>query len=169
MTASKPNDHVDRLRSQWARELPDLDTGAMAVLGRARRLALIAGPGIEAIFARHGLDRGEFDVISTLRRAGPPYRLTPTQLYSTLMVSSGGMTHRLVRLQRAGLIRRVPSQSDRRSTEVALTDRGRALAEAAIREDMAHEALLLAPLDMGERRQLADLLRKVLEPLERNG
>lgn len=169
MTTSEPDDHVDRLRSQWARELPDLDTQAMAILGRARRLTLIAGPGIEAIFARHGLDRGEFDVVSTLRRAGPPYRLTPTQLYSTLMVSSGGMTHRLVRLERAGLIRRMPSPSDRRSTEVALTEQGRALAEAAMREDMAHEAQILTPLGMDERRQLAYLLRRLLEPLERNG
>lgn len=169
MRSSDEEDHVDRLRGQWARELPGLDTQPMAILARARRLTLLASPGIEAIFAAHGIDRGEFDVISTLRRAGPPWRLTPTQLYSTLMVSSGGMTHRLVRLERAGLVRREPSESDGRSTDVVLTDEGRALAEAAMREDMAYEATLIAPLDEDERTRLAALLRKLLLPLERAG
>ena len=75
-------DHVDRLRRQWARELPDLDTEPMAILGRARRLTNMVRPSIEATFSGYGLDRGEFDVIATLRRSGPPYRLTPTDLYT---------------------------------------------------------------------------------------
>jgi hypothetical protein len=79
-------DHVDRLRGQWRSELPDLDTEPMAILGRAYRLANLVRPSIEATFTSFGLDRGEFDVISTLRRSGPPYRLTPTELYTSLMI-----------------------------------------------------------------------------------
>src|SRR5437899_5878438 len=97
-----PADHIDRLRAQWALELPDIDTEGMAIIGRARRITLHLRPPIEAVFARHGLDAGEFDVLSTLRRAGPPYRLTPTELYRTLMISSGGLTDRLTRLEAAG-------------------------------------------------------------------
>ncbi|WP_067222176.1 MarR family winged helix-turn-helix transcriptional regulator [Stappia indica] len=159
-------DHVDRLRAQWARELPDLDTEPMAILGRARRLTLLAGASIEKTFAAFGLDRGEFDVISTLRRAGPPYRLTPTDLYSTLMISSGGLTHRLGRLEKAGLVAREKSASDGRSVEVVLTPAGISLAEEAFRADMTNETRYLTSLAPAEREALAGLLRRLLEELE---
>ncbi|WP_378947341.1 MarR family winged helix-turn-helix transcriptional regulator [Mesorhizobium sp. ANAO-SY3R2] len=154
-------DHVDRLRGQWSRELPDLDTSPMAVLGRIYRISNLVRPGIEATFARFGLDRGEFDVISTLRRAGPPYRLTPTELYRSLMVSSGGLTHRLGRLEKAGFIRREPSPADGRSMAVVLTEAGRARTEAAFRDDMAGELEMLAGMPAGELNELAALLRKL--------
>lgn len=159
-------DHVDRLRRQWAKELPDLDTEPMAILGRALRLTNMIRPSIEATFAGYGLDRGEFDVIATLRRSGPPYRLTPTEMYSLLMISSGGLTHRLVRLERAGLIRREPSPEDGRSMLVALTDGGIALAEKAFRKDMASEARFLEALSVQDRETLAGLLRKLIVEME---
>lgn len=159
-------DHVDRLRTQWARELPDLDTSPMAVIGRARRITLRLRPDIEAVFARHGLDAGEFDVISTLLRSGAPWRLTPTELYQTLMISSGGLTARLNRLEAAGLIRRREAQEDRRSLLVELTEAGRAKAEAAFREDMALERRLLGGLDAAEQAELARLLTRLALSLE---
>ena len=159
-------DHVDRLRAQWARELPDLDTSPMAVIGRARRITLRLRPGIEAVFARHGLDAGEFDVISTLLRSGEPWRLTPTALYQTLMISSGGLTARLNRLEAAGLIRRREAQEDRRSLLVELTETGRAKAEAAFREDMALERRLLDGLNATEQAELARLLTRLALSLE---
>ena len=160
-------DHVDRLQRQWARALPDLDTQPMTILGRAYRLSNLVRPSIEATFADFGLDRGEFDVIATLRRSGPPYRLTPTDMYSALMISSGGLTHRLDRLEKSGLIRRERSAEDKRSFEVALTDEGIRRAEAAFREDMKRELGHLDGLDQDERRALAGLLRKLAGSLER--
>lgn len=139
----------------------------MAILGRARRLTLLVGGSIEATFAARGIDRGEFDVISTLRRSGPPYRLTPTELYSSLMISSGGLTHRLDRLEKAGLIRRERSPRDGRSIQAALTESGIALAEDAFRHDMANEARYFAHLTPAEREALAALLRKLLAGVER--
>lgn len=156
----KAEDHIDRLRAQWARELPDLDTEGMAIIGRARWITLRLRPEIEAVFARHGIDAGELDVLSTLRRAGPPYRLTPTELYRTLMISSGGLTDRLSRLEKAGFVRRAPGETDKRSLLVELTKAGREKAEAAFREDMALEKKLIAGLSKAERKQLAELLRK---------
>lgn len=161
-------DHVDRLRAQWARELPDLDTEPMGILGRASRLTNLHRLSMETMFARFGLDRGEFDVIATLRRSGPPYRLTPTQIYTSLMISSGGLTHRLDRLEKAGLIRREKSEQDGRSMMVALTDAGVARAEEACRAHVANGAAFLEVLDAKERRQLADLLRKLLVGIEGN-
>lgn len=160
------SDHVDRLRRQWARELPDLDTEPMAVLGRAFRLSNLVRPSIEATFAGFGLDRGEFDVIATLRRSGPPYRLTPTEIYSSLMISSGGLTHRLDRLEKAGLIRREKSPHDGRSVLVALTETGVARAEEAFRMDMSSESRFLRALGRQECEALASLLRKLIVGIE---
>ncbi len=160
-------DHVDRLRGQWARELPDLDTEPMGILGRASRLTNLHRISMEAIFARFGLDRGEFDVIATLRRSGPPYRLTPTQLYTSLMISSGGLTHRLDRLEKAGLVRREKSEQDGRSLLVALTDAGFSRVEEACRAHVANGFAFLEALDATERSVLAGLLRKLLVDIER--
>jgi DNA-binding MarR family transcriptional regulator len=156
-----PQDRIDETRAQWAEMLPDVDTQGMEVLGRARRIVLQSRPAIEAVFARHGLDAGEFDVLATLLRSGPPHALRPTELYRSLMISSGGLTDRLNRLQKAGLISRPPSPEDRRSLLVQLTPEGRTKVEAAFREDMALEARLLAPLAEADRRALAELLRKL--------
>lgn len=166
--ADETQDHVDRLRAQWQRELPDLDTGAMAVLGRAYRLSNLVRPSIEATFAGFGLDRGEFDIVSSLRRAGAPFRLTPTELYTSLMIASGSLSHRLARLERAGLVRRVPSDTDGRSLAVELTESGRAKVEAAFRVDMASEATFLTHLSPEEREALAALLRKLNRAIEDN-
>lgn len=160
-------DHVHRLRGQWADELPDLDTEPMAILGRAHRLSNLVRPSIEATFASFGLDRGEFDVIATLRRSGAPYKLTPTELYTSLMISSGGLTHRLDRLQKSGLILRERSAMDGRSMVVGLTEEGIRLAEAAFCADMGSEASYLTDLNAQERHDLAALLRKLLGSLER--
>ncbi|WP_454849617.1 MarR family winged helix-turn-helix transcriptional regulator [Rhizobium binxianense] len=159
-------DHVDRLRAQWEKELPDLDTEPMSILGRAYRLSNLVRPSIEATFAEFGLDRGEFDVIGTIRRAGPPYRMTPTELYRQLMISSGGLTHRLDRLEKAGLVSRERSAQDGRSFVVVLTEAGVERAGLAFREDMRREAGYIEGLAPAEREQLAALLRTLLGAIE---
>jgi DNA-binding MarR family transcriptional regulator len=160
-STTPPVDGIEARRLQWARELPDLDTTGMAILGRMRWLTLAARPRIEAVFAKHGLDAGEFDVLATLLRTGPPYQLRPTELYRSLMISSGGLTDRLTRLAAAGLVARPPSTQDARSLLVQLTDEGRRRAEAAFREDMAVEGDLLAGLEDRDREALGDLLSKL--------
>lgn len=157
----RSSDHVEVRREQWMRELPDVDTIGMAVLGRARLITLHVRPAIEAVFERHGLDAGEFDVLSTLLRSGPPYRLRPTELYTSLMISSGGLSDRLNRLQRAGLIGREPSPDDGRSLLVLLTPEGKKRTETAFREDMDVERDLVAGLDDHELNELASLLAKL--------
>ncbi|BCH34004.1 MarR family transcriptional regulator [Mesorhizobium sp. L-8-10] len=159
-------DHVERLRGQWAREVPDIDTSPMTILGRAYRLSNLVRPSIVATFARFGLDRGEFDVISTLRRSGLPYKLTPTELYRSLMISSGGLSHRLVRLEKSGLITREKSTEDGRSFLVALTPEGQKRAEEAFRADMANELRFIDALSPERREVLSGLLRELLIAVE---
>ena len=161
-------DHVDRLRAQWARELPDLDTTPMGIFGRAHRLSAFIAAEVTEFFEGFGIDRGEFDVLATLRRSGAPYRLTPTEIYRSLMISSGGLTHRLGRLEAAGLIARDPSNQDGRSLAVRLTEKGRQRVEAAFRADMSEVIKRLDPLTDAEKETLADLLRKLLLSLEQD-
>lgn len=155
------SDHVGARIAQWRREQPDIDTLGMAILGRARWITLQVRPAIEVVFAKHDLDTGEFDVLSTLLRSGPPYRLRPTELYRSLMISSGGLTDRLSRLERAGLIDRATDTQDARSKIVALTEKGRALAETVFREDMEVEAGLISDLSEEDRAHLSRLLAKL--------
>ncbi|MBB4039070.1 DNA-binding MarR family transcriptional regulator [Microvirga flocculans] len=159
--APPAQDGTDERRAQWQAELPDVDTRGMAILGRARWITLTARPPIEAVFKRHGLDSGEADVLFSLLRSGPPYRLRPTELFRALMISSGGLTDRLNRLEKAGLIRRVAAEGDGRSLPVELTEQGIRCAGDAFREDMAIEAAMLAGLTEDEQSQLASLLRKL--------
>ena len=161
--AKAPNgkDDVDLFIAQRATESPDIDTEGMAIFGRIYRIATRIAPHMEALFARYGLERGEFDVLATLQRSGQPYRLSPTTLYKSLMVSSGGLTHRLKRLEAAGLVRRIPSPDDGRSLIVELTDKGQKLTRAAFKEDMQLESSWLTALTVSERNVLTDLLRKL--------
>lgn len=158
---SSRQDDVDVFIAQRAAESPGIDTEGMAIFGRVYRIAAQIAPHMEALFARHGLERGEFDVLATLQRCGPPYRLSPTELYKSLMVSSGGLTHRLKRLESAGLIRRTPSPDDGRSRIVELTEDGQRRTRAAFKDDMRLEAEWLTSLDPGSRGKLADLLREL--------
>ena len=162
---AEAGDHVDRALEQWSRELPEVEIKGADVLNRARRLVLESRAPIEEIFQHHGLDSGEFDVLATLRRAGAPYAMRPTELFTSLMISSGGLTARLDRLERAGLIRRRPSREDARSLLVELTNAGRKKIEAAFRADMDLENEMVSGLSDDERAELVRLLRKLTQAM----
>lgn len=156
------DDDVDRIVAQWAEERPDLQTQAMAVFGRIYRLARIVGDRQEPAYARFGINRGEFDVLATLRRSGTPYQLSPTALCAHMMLTSGGMTGRLDRLQRAGLITRSPDPDDRRALLVTLTDRGLEVVEEAVEAGLQVQRDVLERLPARSRAQLETLLRDLL-------
>lgn len=161
-------DPVDAIVEQWAAERPDLDTTAMEVFGRVSRLARAMGDRMEKAYAGLGISRGEFDVLATLRRSGEPYTLSPRQLSATLMLTTGGMTGRLDKLEGAGLLRRSPDPHDRRGLRVTLTEQGLALVEEAVGAGLAVQTeALTAALDAGQAGQLADLLRELLLATER--
>jgi DNA-binding MarR family transcriptional regulator len=151
---------------QWRRERPDLDVSPMGVIGRLNEASsLIARDRLAPVFARFGLQSGEFDVLATLRRSGAPYALTPTELYEATMVTSGAMTARLDRLEKAGLTRRAPHPSDRRGVVVELTAKGRELTDEALTAHVANEHEILAGLTHEDREMLAKLLKKLIGSL----
>ncbi|QIS13327.1 MarR family transcriptional regulator [Nocardia arthritidis] len=163
---SMAEDVVDAILAQWARERPDLELEAMGIAGRLGRLQAIALREIEAVFTAHGLQRGEFDVLAALRRAGTPYELNPSVLAGTLMLSRAGMTGRLDRLESAGLVRRITDTADRRAVRVALTEAGRELIDRAVTAHAANETRLLAVLSAEDRRELDRIVRLLLTSLE---
>ncbi|MFD7686256.1 MarR family winged helix-turn-helix transcriptional regulator [Streptomyces sp. NPDC059781] len=168
MTAEqRPQDPVDAIIEQWARVRPDLDTAGMEVFGRVFRLARAMGDRMEKEYAKYGISRGEFDVLATLRRSGEPYTLSPRQLSATLMLTTGGMTGRLDKLERAGLLRRSPDPHDRRGLQVTLTEAGLRLIDAAVGAGLAAQTEALATLDGERAGELAGLLRELLLATER--
>lgn len=159
-------DRAAKAIEQWKRERPDLDVSPMGVLGRLNEASsLIARDRLAPLFARFGLQAGEFDVLATLRRSGSPHALTPTALYEATMVTSGAMTNRLDRLEKTGLILRAPHPNDRRGIVVQLTGKGLALIDEALTAHVANEHEILAGLSDAEQETLALLLGKLIGSL----
>ena len=159
-------DHIDGLRRQWAAVRPDIDTWPMGVVGRINRLSLLFGDPIVTLMAEYGLERGEFDVLAALRRAGAPNELSPTQLYRSLLLSSGGLTNRLKRLTAKGMIERRPDPKDGRSDLVCLKEEGREVVDRAFTADMDLEAALIAGLGEDRLAELETLLRDLCRKIE---
>ena len=163
--SSEP-DRIDRLVGQWADERPDLDLDTMALAARLMRVAQLISGRIDELAAANGVHRGEGDVLFALRRAGPPFRLSPTRLAESLLVTTGTMTNRLDRLEQRGLIKRIPNPADRRSLDVELSAEGRRLVDAAVTEHVANEQAMLAPLTARDRAELTRITRKLIAHLE---
>lgn len=150
---------MDAVVGQWAAAAPDLDTAHLGVVARLHRLGHQLRQHAESVLAPHGLTQGEFDVLSALRRSGSADGLTPGQLAAGVLVSSGGITKRLVGLEGAGWISRRRSARDGRSVRVVLTPSGRRRLDALLPAYFAAEAELLDGLDDAARDDLADVLR----------
>lgn len=157
-------DSVDRILAQWETARPDLDCRPMGIVGRISRAARLFSPEMDKVFKEFDLSSVEFDILATLRRSEGP--LTPTQLYQTLMLSSGAMSTRIDHLVKQGLLQRQASDEDRRSNRVALTVEGRILIDKALEAHVGNLHRLVGVLDSKEQAQLAKLLRKLLSAEE---
>lgn len=160
------HDEVDRLVAAWRRERPDLDVTPLEVLSRVTRLARHLDLARRAAFAEHDLEGWEFDVLTALRRNGAPYALSPGQLVTQTLVTSGTMTNRIDRLVAKGLVERLPDPRDRRGVQVLLTPAGRALVDSAMADLLHREHALLGGLADDEQHALAATLRQLLLPFD---
>lgn len=159
-------DTTDRVLIGWEATRPDLEVGALQVTARLSRIGPLLARRQEEVFGRFGLSRGEVGALSALRISGPPYRLSPTRLAKGLMLSSAGITSRIDRLERRGLVRRLDDPDDRRGVIIELTDEGREVVDEAVAALAASDRQLLERLAPQEVEQLEGLLRKVLALLE---
>jgi DNA-binding MarR family transcriptional regulator len=163
---AKKEDAVDHIMHQWRRERPDLDPSPMGLIGRLARCEMLLRRKLDETFEQFGMSSWEFDVLATLRRAGHPYSLAPTALYSSLMVTSGTMTHRLQRLEKVGLVERVKHSEDLRSMLVQLTEAGLTLINQAVEAHIANEQAILDLLPAESRKQLDKHLVTFLSVLD---
>jgi DNA-binding MarR family transcriptional regulator len=159
------SDAVDALTAQWRRERPDVDVWPMEVVGRVSRLSRLLERELRDLFAAHGLESFEFDVLATLRRSGSPYELTAGALLKAAMVTSGAITNRIDKLETKGLVQRVRDSGDRRTVRIRLTERGLELIDDLLAKHVANEARLLSGLGPADRDHLIVLLRGLLESL----
>lgn len=166
MKGKKTADAVDSILEQWQRERPDLDLAPMGTIGRLKRCAALVQRQLDGMFAEFGMTAWEFDVLATLRRAGHPFRLAPTTLFSSLMITSGTMTHRLQRLEASGLVDRVPNRDDARSLLVQLTPAGRDLIDRAVTAHVENERRILSSLTPSQLGALDAQLAQLLALLE---
>jgi DNA-binding MarR family transcriptional regulator len=160
------NDAVDYILKQWEKERPDLDVSPMGPIGRIKRCSILIERLLETGFSSFDLNFWEFDMLATLRRSGSPYRLSPTELFSALMITSGTMTHRLKKLEHRGLIQRVNNSEDARSVLVQLTNTGLELINNALEAHVENERTILSSLSTDELEDLNSHLSVLLKSLE---
>jgi DNA-binding MarR family transcriptional regulator len=153
------HDGVDEIIEQWKRERPELDHAPIGIVGRISRLARELEARLEPVYREHGLEPGWHDILATLRRHGPPFRLRPTDLTNASMLTSSGTTKRLDKLEQAGLIERSPDPGDRRGTLITLTEAGRELIDRLTPEHLDNERAIIAALSEADQRRLVELLR----------
>lgn len=159
-------DRVDKILAQWNRERPELNVAPMGLIGRISRLSLILRSEMEKTWATFGLNPASFDVLATLRRSGPPYRLSPGDLIASTMVTSGTMTNRIDKLVAAGLVERTPNPEDGRGFLIGLSEKGFTLVDEAVAAHVETQQKLLADLSDAEREQLDNALRGFLEKID---
>jgi DNA-binding MarR family transcriptional regulator len=160
MSGSIPSveDFVAGITRRWQDIRPDLDATPLLVIGRIDRLASTINEQLRPPFAAAGLAAGDFDLLAALRRQGPPYEASPGALAAAMLVTTGGTTKRIDRLERQGHVTRRPSDVDGRGRVVALTPRGRRLTDELIGVHLANEQRILSALTATQRDQLAELL-----------
>lgn len=154
-------DAVDHIIEQWHAQLPTLDVSALKVLGRMHRSYLKYQALLNTVFDRYGINNASFDVLAALRRSGPPFRMTAGELATSSLVTTGGITLRIDRLEQARLVERIRPREDRRVVHVQLTATGMKLIDEVAAVHFENERVMLGGLTMAEQERLAELLRKL--------
>jgi DNA-binding MarR family transcriptional regulator len=156
------NDRVGAGMQRWRREFPDVDCSGKAVVGRLLHLNEVFLAEINRTLARHRLKYPAYAVLATLRVEGAPYRMSPKALLDTLILTSGGLSNLLRRLEKAGHIRRMADETDGRGVIVELTESGRTIVEPAMRDHAMTERRLVAMLSSAEENQVSSALGKMM-------
>jgi len=165
MGARGPTDILDHVLSQWARERPELDGDGLAVVGRVLVLAKLLDRSVGHALKPLGLSLWAFDMLATLRRQGAPFRMTPTELGRSTMLTSGAITNRIDRLAERGWVRREPDPHDRRGVYVMLTEAGRELADRAVEVRLKEAEGAVQVLPEPDRTALREGLARWLKTL----
>jgi DNA-binding MarR family transcriptional regulator len=157
---------IDDLSTAWEREYPELDTTTFPPMVRLARLSVLIESFQQAVLAPFELSSGDYGVLAALRRAGAPYQLSPSKLYSRLQKSSGGMTKILKRLEEQGLVERTPDPEDGRGSLVSLTEEGIDVQDRVFHAFLESTQDLLEPLSETDLKDSDRVLRELLDTFE---
>jgi DNA-binding MarR family transcriptional regulator len=166
MVKTTERDHIDRWLDEIKEQLPSLDLRVEAIVDRINGIQRRVRRMLDETLEEHGLTSGEWHVLGKLSRT-PGGRRSAGELAANVELSSAAMTNRLDRLEKAGLIRRVPDETDRRSVQIEVTAKGRKLYERAVEAQAAKEAIVAEALDARQQDELNDLLRRLMLAFER--
>ena len=160
-----PSDRADQIARAWQREHPTAPVGSIGILTRIHQAAKLLADQRRRALTNIGMDAATLDLLSTLRRSGPPYRLSTRELATRCLVTAGAITQRVDRAERDGLVRRLAAQPGNRMVPVQLTDQGHRGVESAVGDLLAYEQTLVDDMDPHEQQELARLLTVFLQGL----
>lgn len=146
----------------WNEERPEIDTSGKAITGRILRLNEIILDRMNETTQKFGVKYSTYAIIATLRASGPPYRMTPKSLQATLLITSGGLSNLLRRIEEQGYVRRSIDPQDGRGVIVELTPAGFNLSEEAMPVQAETERNMVRMLSEDEQKILVDLLRRMV-------
>ena len=155
-------DAVDTIVQQWQKERPDLDASPLHILSRVFRLSKRWQQEVAENLQEFGVEYWEFDVLVSLLRHGPPYALPAAVLARTCLSSFGAMTNRIDRLAGRDFVKRTADPDDRRKVVIALTPKGKSIAEKASEKRFELGKRNIKKLSAAEQKTLSSLLRKLL-------
>lgn len=160
--AGLPRDGADAIADAWRRELPGVPVDSIGVITRVWWAAKLFGDERRRTLTRLGIDMATLDLLSTLRRSGPPYRMSPSDLAATCHVTRGAITQRVARAVRTGLVEKSLSASGYHARAITLTAEGHKLVESAVTGLLEYEQRLLDGMSAAEQERLAALMRGLL-------
>ncbi|WP_428377901.1 MarR family winged helix-turn-helix transcriptional regulator [Lichenicoccus sp.] len=159
-------DRLDFLIERWGDARPGLDTSPWAVCGRLTLINELFMARVGQLLKRHRLTFNEYQSLAAIYLSGPPYESSPNQIAHHNLLTSGGMTNLLNKMEAADLISRRPAEQDRRGVVVSLTAEGRERLDAALIDENGFEHEWISSLTAQEAEILSILLRKLLVSIE---
>ncbi|WP_424808663.1 MarR family winged helix-turn-helix transcriptional regulator [Rhodococcus sp. 27YEA15] len=157
--ATSEGDFIDRVRRDWIKSYPDIDTSPVEVMGRITRISSQSLNQLDRALAPSGISRAEFDVLSALARSDRPLRAS--EVTAVTMFSGAATTKHADRLGKLGLVQRTRFEHDGRVVLLQLTAAGRELVKTEFPRRIDRDRRMLAGLDENELVQLAALLRRI--------
>lgn len=153
------------IAASWQRELPGVRTESIEIITPVWRIAKALADDRRRTLAELGVDPSTLDLLSVIRRSGPPYELTTREITRRTMITAGAVSQRVARAEQAGLVARSPSSVSHRAVAVRLTDAGHSLIETTVRHLLEHEAHLIGALTTAERTALTSILARLEQTL----
>jgi DNA-binding MarR family transcriptional regulator len=150
------------IAAAWQRERPGVPVESIAIVTPIWRLAKLLADDRRRVLQACGVDAATLDLLSVLRRAGPPYRLTTREIAWRALVTAGAVSQRVTRAEREGLVQRAAAGDGSRSVLVTLTQAGHALVDRVVDQVLTREAQLVSGLVPAQRAELAALLDRLL-------